>query len=190
MGREWLALAANRGDDRFEIGGLVPVRLIDDGEMFDTVVARFDGGQFWFDELDARADSGAAAYLRESLGRTLDPRALDRKALTGEQRTAYAAEYARRLEETLREERARPERRLRVALEHAGARLRDFGDRGDVYRVTFSFDGRRHTSVVRKDDLSVVTAGICLSGQDGNFDLASLVGVLREGETENRFFRT
>jgi len=82
--------------------------------------------------------------------------------------------------QSVRSRRATGEGRLQDALEHAGAELNEFTERGDVYAVTYTVDGERHTSVVDRRSLTVVTAGICLSGQDEKFDLASLVGVLRE----------
>ena len=62
--------------------------------------------------------------------------------------------------------------------------MRDFAELTDGYRVVYTVDGRRHASVVRKGDLAVRAAGVCLSGRDGDFDLHSLVGVLREGAAE------
>lgn len=199
-GDQWLALPANRGDGRFEVEGFVPVRLVEEAELFDTVRARFDGAQFWFDEADPRSDPGAAAYLREALARAAPPRTLDRPGLSAGQRDAYAAVYQERIRRELEREqrtrrrqavdaRASGERRLRAALEHAGATLRDYAERGDVYSVTYTVDGQRHTSVVRKTDLSVQTAGICLSGEDRKFDLHSLVGVLREGAGSGQIHR-
>jgi hypothetical protein len=186
----WYAMAADGGDSRFTITGLAPVRLADEGELFDTAVTRFDGGQFWFDALDERRDAGAAPYLRQELGRMTDPARLARGGLTAEQRAAYALNHRLRLEQIALDERSRGELRLRAALEHAGARLQDYAEQGDAYRVTYVVDGARHTSLVRKGDLSVVTAGICLSGHDREFDLGSLVGVLREGRDEGRIVRT
>jgi len=189
-GAQWSGVAANAGDERFAIAGLVPVRFVEDGELFETVVTRFDGGQFWFDSVDTRCDPGAAAFLREALGRLAPPERIERRGLTAKQRAAYTLIYRMRLAQLQLDERARGEDRLRAALLHAGADLRDYSEQGDVYRVSYTVDGTRHTSVVRKNDLSVVTAGICLSGRDRNFDLGSLVGVLREGRDRNRIVRT
>ncbi len=75
----------------------------------------------------------------------------------------------------------KPKHRIRRALEHAGATLESFwfGD-DDAVAVRYSVDGNTHVSVVRRKDLSVVSAGICLSGLDRQFDLSSLVSVMRE----------
>ncbi len=179
---QWLATPAHRADGRFRIDGLVPVRLVEDDQLFEVIHARFDGGQFWYAEPDPRRDPAAAAYLRQALELLAKPEALSRPGLTPEEREAYAAAYRLRYEASEEARRDREEDRLRDALAHAGAELRSYVERGDVYTVTYEVDGQRHTSAVAKRDLSVQVAGICLSGEDANFDLQSLVGVLREAQ--------
>jgi hypothetical protein len=199
----WLASAASFGDRRVQLDGFAPVLMVDDAQQFDTVCVRYDGGFFWFEEVDGRRDPGAAAYLREALAARTAPNDLSRKGITAEERAAYDVEYWRLFraehpetaaehspDETARGRRpasSRPvgdaiARRLAANLSHAGAQLVEYLERGDSYRVTYSVDGQRFTSSVNKADLTVQVAGICLSGEDGLFDLASLVGVLREGE--------
>lgn len=209
QGARWYGSAASFGDRRVRIEGLVPIELAEEVQTFDVVAARFDGSAFWFDQLDPRHDPGAAAYLRRALGETVPPEDLDRPRLTAEERAAYELNYWRAVrppdEEPAgeapprnpphrrRSRRAGPDpqptahdadpvrRRLRESLSHAGARLVDYLERADSYRVTYMIGGRQHTSSVDKRDLTVQVAGICLSGEDHKFDLASLVGVLREG---------
>src|SRR5262249_10090637 len=138
---------------------------------------------------DTRRDPGTAAYLREALGRMIEPGRLRRPGLTAEERDAYLMSYAPRLQAELEAQRDRVEERLRAALAHAGAELREYQEQGDVYRIPYEVDGRRHISAVAQQDLSVQVAGICLSGRDRNFDLQSLVGVLREAEGRGHVVR-
>jgi hypothetical protein len=73
--------------------------------------------------------------------------------------------------------------RLHQALEWAGGRLDDVRDRGDAWVITWrSSRGEVYTSIVRKDDLGVVSAGICLEERDEDFDVQSLVSVMDEAE--------
>jgi hypothetical protein len=176
----WLAIPAHRADSRFRIQGLLPVRLVEDGQLFEVLETRFDGSHCWFERLDTRHDPGTAAYLREALHQMLPPERLNRPGLTVEERTAYALAFTQRLEL----EKDRTEERLRQALAHAGAELVGYMERDDCYRVEYDVAGQRHVSVVTRDDLAVQVAGICLNGDDARFDLQSLVGVLREADEQ------
>jgi hypothetical protein len=179
---QWLALPAHRSDARFQITGVIPVRLVEEAQLFEVIEARFDGAQFWYAGPDARWDPAMASYLRQELARLTPPEQLQRSGLTAEERAAYGLNYWPRFEASEEAKRSREERRLRSALEHAGAELREYIERQDVYTVTYEVDGRRHVSAVAKKDLSVQVAGICLSGEDQKFDLQSLVGVIREAQ--------
>jgi hypothetical protein len=180
----WKAIPAHQADTRFRFEGLVAVRLAEEVQLFEVLCVRCDGTQCWYDGPDPRRDPATAAYLRAALERGEEPARLDRPGLTAEERTAYSLNYWPKALAEQQARRDRTEERLRDALAHAGADFADYLERDDVYRVAYTVDGRRHVSVVRKNDLTVQTAGICLSGTDRRFDLQSLVGVLRQAHGE------
>lgn len=182
---DWLALPAHRGDTRFRIDGPVRVHLAAGVEPFQRIVARFDGSHFWFQEVDRHRSPAIAAYLREALAAETPPDKLHKPTLTAEEREAYRLVY-QAIEEARRD---RVEMRLAKALAHAGAELSSYIEREDAYTVRFTVDGRHYRSTVRKDDLTVLVAGICLAGQDRRFDLQSLVGVIREAHQRRRIVR-
>ena len=148
---EWLALPAHRGDARLRIEGLVPVRLAEEAQQFETIRARFDGGNFWFDSVDPSRDPATAAFLRQQLSQRADPNLLARKGLTPEERLAYALNVVQAALPVGND----PADRLRAALAQAGAELVDYLERPDSYRVTYNIGGQQHVSAVRKDDLTV-----------------------------------
>jgi hypothetical protein len=185
----WLAIPAHRSDGRFQIDGLIPVQLMEDAQLFEVIEARFDGIHFWYASAEARSDPAAASYLRQALDKLIVPEQIQRRGLTAEERSAYALNYWPRYLTSEEGKRSQEEKRLRDALAHAGANLRSYIDRRDVYTVTYEVDGERHVSAISKKDLSVQVAGICLSGEDAKFDLQSLVGVIREGRGEGELVR-
>lgn len=182
-GRTWLAYPGNEGDARQRLGGCkpVPVHLVGRGAALETVLARWDGTVFWFEDLDRSADPRLAEALRESLQAGIPAGAIRHKGLTPELKTAYALARGEAAGYACRRPPPSARDRLHQALEMAGGRLRDFQDRGDYWLVEWhTRDGERHSSAIAKQDLTVVSAGICLSGQDRHFDLHSLVGVVEQ----------
>jgi hypothetical protein len=191
-GGTWLAYPANveaaRG--KFGAGGELRVHLVAEGARFEGVIAYTDGCNYFYGEPDRRADPALAARLRKLLrqGQVIEPRDINWKGITPETRAVYAlaAEFAPEfghVRERRKAERAKQleEKRLRDALALNGGELVGYEDDEENWRVVWQTrHGEEHISTVAKRDLTVVSAGICLSGYDRDFDLQSLVGVVEK----------
>lgn len=208
QGQTWLAYPVNESDmqQRLGVAKPIPVHLVTEASAFEPIIARFDGSAWWFDEIDRRAEPQPAERLRDQLRQDTMPENVRFTGMTPEMHTVYhlalqqTEVYQQRLEhqrqvreqrQVQREQRETPRRRrhrhltnteegrLRDALHMGGGELRDFRDRGDFWQVEWTTrNGEHHTSAISKNDLTVISSGICLSGYDRNFDLQSLVGVI------------
>lgn len=181
----FLAYPAHREDylKRFGVGREVYVHLVDDGEAFRWVKAAFDGANFWFVSHHRGRSRQVAAYLKESLNELVDPVDLKFPDLRPEEKTAYNIA----IEDLLEKGKTDTERKLERALGFAGAKLVSYSETEDNYRVRWTADDREHISVIKRDDLSVLSAGICLSDRDDDFDLTSLVGVMKEASRNGQY---
>lgn len=178
----WLAYPVNEADvrQRFKVIKPVLVHLVTQGVAFEQIVARWNGNSCWFEEVDRRADPTIAESLQTALKQLIGVEELQFKGITPEMRSLYEL-VSQRTEGFAQPQ--RDEKRLRQALKLGGGELHQFYDRGDYWTVDWmTADSTRHTSAIAKDDLTVVSSGICLSGRDRDFDLQSLVGVMEHQE--------
>ncbi|MCC6737621.1 MAG: hypothetical protein IT452_01140 [Planctomycetia bacterium] len=172
-GSTWLGLPSAPPEKGVRVRGLAPIAIAQRLQLFDTALVRFDGTLFLFESAERAATAG---WLRSQLDDGTAPDALRRPGLLPAEREAYATQWK------LREEMRKPpeQRRLEAALGAADAELVRYAARSDQLTVTYLVDGREVTSIVERGTLTVVSAGICLDGTDAEFDLTSLVSVLRE----------
>lgn len=177
-GRTWLALPATPGTGKAEP---VAVHLVEDGAPLDTVIARRDGSTYWFDSPDRRASPVVATQLREYLRSGIPAADIHVPGLTPEHRAAYILVLEGLAALRARQQRRTDEHHLREALAAGGGSLSELYDRDSYWLVDWCTpDGERHHSAIDKRDLTVISAGICLSGEDRQFDLQSLVGVVTQ----------
>ncbi len=187
----WLALPFNPSDaaQRFGMAGPQVVQLVEQGQSFQRVIGRVEGKTIWYDDEDRRADMRIAEQLREALSADQDTPGVPGLG-AGEQaayvlrlnslRTAHAIAEVESATTTT-------ETRLRHALEIGGARLLGYALTDYGLQVTWERNGQRSV-VLLNDDLSVISAGVCLSGQERRFDLASIVGVVEASPDFARYF--
>lgn len=188
--KHWWALAADGGKQKVQLNGPVPVQLAERVAAFDTVYCRFDGALFWFESVDRRRDPGIARNLRKALADDESPEKLQCRGMVPQEKLAYKMLYLEKHKIAPAPEHMDDRTKITRALEHSGAQLDRFWyqNGGDNASVSLRLNDRLHVVQVRTSDLSVVSAGICLSGQDRNFDLSSLVGVLREAQSGDYYF--
>jgi hypothetical protein len=191
-GQTWLAYPANESDAEQRFGSARPllVHLVSEGAQFEQIIARSDGNAFFFEDTDRRSDPVVARTLRSELASNTQVQDLRFATLTPEMRIAYQLAlqpYVPPAKRRHKDLQAVPQpksdaARLSEALQTGGGNLEGFTDRGDYWTVEWiSRTGEHHTSAISKEDLTVISSGICLSGMDRDFDLQSLVGVI-EGD--------
>jgi hypothetical protein len=191
-GQTWLTYPANESDAEQRFGSARPllVHLVSEGAQFEQIIARSDGNAFFFEDTDRRSDPVVARTLRSELASNTQVQDLRFATLTPEMRIAYQLAlqpYVPPAKRRHKDLQAVPQpksdaARLSEALQTGGGNLEGFTDRGDYWTVEWiSRTGEHHTSAISKEDLTVISSGICLSGMDRDFDLQSLVGVI-EGD--------
>ena len=176
-GSTWLAYPNNESDMKQKVGRAEPFKLhlTRDAGLFDTAIAVTDGAVWWYSIPDMTSDPVMSHRLRQAFETGKDPSELKLSGLTPEMLVCYQLAAAKAKEFAER----RTEDRLRDALSMAGGQLSYWQDRGESWLVRWTTrDGEEHNSVVEKRDLTVTSAGICLSGRDRRFDLHTLVRVV------------
>lgn len=172
----------------FDLTTLLPIYLCDDSVTdFSKIICRFDGNNLWYDSLDVSGDPAKTDYLNQSLTNLIKPDKIKYKGLSLEEKIAYNIRFEVdvKIKEKLKTD------ILKQDIEFSGGKYLQSTEKSDHYSVTYEISGHKYTSIISKDHKhQVLTAGICLSGGDTNFDLKSLVSVIREGQNRNLIHRT
>lgn len=177
---------------KFGITGEAVILNVSDCQRFDVVVARFDGLNFWYDEIFAGSDPIKADEMRHlfeqrisSKQKSVDLNQI--KKLTEEDKEAFSlASFSWDLFV-----KSSTESTIQELLENGGAVLGSYIFRGKNIEIRWqSPSGENYVSIVNKDTLDVVSAGICLAGEDEKFHLKDLPFIMEQGEKRGLIHRT
>lgn len=156
-----LGFQTQAGSRGIRVEGIFPIALVADALLFDTVVARFDGGTFLHEMLDPRRKRDLGSYLRQSLAALRPPQDLRFPGLTRYERAGYAWRHRSELEAR----KPRIQRRLERKLRDAGAHLIGYIERDGEVTVRYRVRGRSFTTVVGPNSLGVVSTGLPLENE-------------------------
>ncbi len=169
---------------------LTRIYNVTNGAAFDqclvrsVYIPRF-GFMHIFEEIDRQANPEVSEYLTEALAAGLDDPGY-KLHTPAEQKAYFTARERQRQESIAQTQLAQLSEHIRQALSLAGARLGrveiianpETAHTNPRYRVTWERGKQRY--VVQIDStMTIVASGICLSGRDRDFDLASIVDVVR-----------
>lgn len=175
------------------------VHEVERGSLFELVAAAFDGRNLWYCRPVLNTRLVLAEEMARALRESLSADELHLKGLTPMDRAAFSVlsrgvqggggspPLSPRIGPVVRVgvdiQELDDQGRLSRALQRGGGNLRSFSVEGDSFQVHWEDSrGNSRFSRIRRNDLTVLSSGICLSDRDSDFDLTSLVGVLEEGE--------
>lgn len=183
----YLGLPLKNNNQGLNYKNTIPVYLVGDNTAsFETIICGFDGINLWFKDTDPSSDLIKSEYLREQFKKGMEPEKIRFKGLSIEEKIAYSLRFS--LDKNHRE--LLKHRNIKQDVEFAGGQFVKYEERQDHYSVTYEIDGEEYTSYISKDPThQVLTAGICLEGGDKDFDLTSLITVIREGQRRNLIHR-
>lgn len=186
---QWFGLQLYAGTRKLQTEGPVPLRMVSERSThFDSVVAAFDGENFWCFEQDISRPAVIAVRLREELGKLTDPDKVSVPGMLTQELLAYKTAWLARKPRNPYDPDSKlsENERIELALAHAGAILQSVTAlNATTATVRFQRGHALHSVTVNRKTLEVVSSGICLSGRDREFDLTSLVSVFDEKEQEN-----
>lgn len=163
---------------------VTPVFNADNIEPLDYFVGRYDGNGIWFEYLDPNCDGNKIEALKECFKK----KSLSKlKGLTPEDEVVFNLIFKKKEEQ----ESVTFEGRLKALFTKKNAVLDSFRERGQELEVKWKTkSGQPYTTWVKKSNLSVISAGICLDHEDHKFDLNSLIGIVSQGEHRRLIHRT
>lgn len=184
----YLGVPLKNNSLKLDFTQVFPVYLVseDQAGAFENVVCGYDGANFWYRQNDISSDPARTEHLRESFEKLVKPEKVAYKGLTLEERVAYSIRFS--LDKKARE--SLKEISIKKDVELAGGEFVRFIERNDHFSITYKVGKQEYTSYVSKDTSHhVLTAGVCLQGKDRDFDLATLIPVLREGQRKGLIHR-
>jgi len=190
----WVGYPHNLQAAKQKLGlvGIAPVLNVTDAQRFDTVIVRFDGVTFWFDEPEFAVDPEVGESLREVFTAELRQNQIDEvlRGIRGagpEHRETFRIAF----ESWTKFRKQSTEEILQKFLDAGGGKLSEFVVRGGNIEVQWISDsGQEYSSVVKKDTFDVVQSGVCLSGRDRQYHMKDLALLMRQGESERHIVRT
>lgn len=169
-------------DVRYGARNITPVLLpdLDVVDNLDVIQARFDGLNYWFEDVDFNSDPIKAEFLRGKISSFAEIEEVRFQGLTPFDKEAYSIV----LDINKDNNKDFTEIMLKRMIEGVdGSKFINYIENQSQFRVRYAIDGvEQPVALVSKDDFNVISAGICLTNE-GEFDLKSLVTVMKERQS-------
>lgn len=190
----WVAYPMHSDTARIKLGllGEVVVGNVSDAERFDVITTRFDGVNFWHQDVFVGADLTKSHEMREAFNvewtvSQMRKKLKEVKNVTPEDVIAFDIA----IDSWLHFRKASTEEQLQEILKPGGGKLQGYIVRGKYLEVKWtSKSGRLYTSHVEKESFDGVSAGFCVDGEDTKFHLKDYPFIAAIGEEQNAIFET